>query len=169
MSAEHISKFAALYRKWWRLHLSEKLSSGTKNHQKKPINSSLVKDFRSAPLLKKAFLSSDEDQKGSFCRWRWLSSKFVRDVYKDEFHNYPQCGFWVEHNRTCFHFPKQRDTAVTWLKNCRYGVKLHPFNQSISHFSKQAKNFHATISLQVLIGSSNSIKFAYQTRGQSID
>ena len=99
----------------------------TTNKQQQNNQFLLVMDFRSAPLLKKAFLSIDEDQKGSFCKWRWLSSKFVKDVNKDEFHNDPQCGFWVEHYRTCFHFPKQRDTAVTWLKNCRYGVKLLQF------------------------------------------
>ena len=33
MSAEHRSKFAALHRQWIRLHMSEKLSSGTKNHK----------------------------------------------------------------------------------------------------------------------------------------
>ena len=26
--------------------------------------------------------------------------------------------------------------AVTWLKYCRYGVKLYPINQSHSYFSK---------------------------------
>ena len=32
--AEHIrSKFAALHRQWWRLHMSEKFSSGTKTHK----------------------------------------------------------------------------------------------------------------------------------------
>ena len=31
MSAEHRSNFAALQRQWWRLHMSEKFSSGTKN------------------------------------------------------------------------------------------------------------------------------------------
>ena len=31
MSAEHRSKFAALHHYWWRLHMSEKLSSVTKN------------------------------------------------------------------------------------------------------------------------------------------
>ena len=31
MSAEHRSKFAALHRQWWRLHMSYKFSSGTKN------------------------------------------------------------------------------------------------------------------------------------------
>ena len=30
MSAEHRSKFAAYYRQWWRLHMSEKFSNGTK-------------------------------------------------------------------------------------------------------------------------------------------
>ena len=30
MNAEHRSKFAALHRQWWRLHMSEKFSSGTK-------------------------------------------------------------------------------------------------------------------------------------------
>ena len=29
MSAEHRSKFVALHRQWWRLHMSEKFSSGT--------------------------------------------------------------------------------------------------------------------------------------------
>ena len=32
MSAEHRSQFAALHRPWYRLHMSEKFSSGTKNH-----------------------------------------------------------------------------------------------------------------------------------------
>ena len=31
MSDEHRSKFAALHRQWWRLHMSEKFSSGTIN------------------------------------------------------------------------------------------------------------------------------------------
>ena len=31
MSAVHMSKFAALNRQWWRLHMSEKFSSGMKN------------------------------------------------------------------------------------------------------------------------------------------
>ena len=30
MSAEHGSKFAALHRQWWRLHMSEIFSSGIK-------------------------------------------------------------------------------------------------------------------------------------------
>ena len=33
-SAEHRLKFAALHRQWWRLHMSEKLSSVTKNPNK---------------------------------------------------------------------------------------------------------------------------------------
>ena len=37
MSAEHRSKFAALYRQWWRLHFSEKSSSGTKNSKQTNI------------------------------------------------------------------------------------------------------------------------------------
>ena len=35
MSAEHRSKFAAHIRQWWRLHMSEKFSSGTINSIKK--------------------------------------------------------------------------------------------------------------------------------------
>ena len=31
MSAEHRSKLAAVHRQWWRLHMSEKFSSGMKN------------------------------------------------------------------------------------------------------------------------------------------
>ena len=31
MSAEHKSKFAAFHRQWWRLHMSEKFSSGMRN------------------------------------------------------------------------------------------------------------------------------------------
>ena len=31
VGAEHRSKFAALHRQWWRLQMSEKFSSGTKN------------------------------------------------------------------------------------------------------------------------------------------
>ena len=47
MSTEHSSKFAALHRQWWRLHMSEKFSSGTinptqnkqsKNSEKMDIN-----------------------------------------------------------------------------------------------------------------------------------
>ena len=37
MSAEHRSKFAAFHRQWWRLHMSEKFSSGTKNLKQKKI------------------------------------------------------------------------------------------------------------------------------------
>ena len=33
MSAVHRSKFAALHRQWWRLQMSEKFSSGTKNYK----------------------------------------------------------------------------------------------------------------------------------------
>ena len=35
VSAEHRSKFAALHRQCWHLHMSEKFSSGTKNNQTK--------------------------------------------------------------------------------------------------------------------------------------
>ena len=31
LNAEHKSKFAALHPQWWRLHMSEKFSSGMKN------------------------------------------------------------------------------------------------------------------------------------------
>ena len=34
VGVEQRSKFAAIHRQWWRLHMSEKLSSGTKNHKK---------------------------------------------------------------------------------------------------------------------------------------
>ena len=33
MSAEHRSKFASLHRQWWRLHMSEKFSTGAINHK----------------------------------------------------------------------------------------------------------------------------------------
>ena len=33
MTAEYRSKCAALHRQWWRFHMSEKFSSGTKNHK----------------------------------------------------------------------------------------------------------------------------------------
>ena len=33
MSAENRSKFAALHQSWWRLHMSEKFSSGMKNYK----------------------------------------------------------------------------------------------------------------------------------------
>ena len=35
ISAEQMSTFAALHRQWWRLHLSEKISSGTKSPNKR--------------------------------------------------------------------------------------------------------------------------------------
>ena len=41
MSAEHMSKFAALLRQWWRLHMSEKFSSGTKKPQTNEKENSL--------------------------------------------------------------------------------------------------------------------------------
>ena len=31
ISAEYMSKFEALHRQWWRLHMSEKFLNGTKN------------------------------------------------------------------------------------------------------------------------------------------
>ena len=31
ISADHRSNFAAIHRQWWRLQMSEKFSSGTKN------------------------------------------------------------------------------------------------------------------------------------------
>ena len=34
MSAKHRSKFAAFQREWWRLHMSENISYGTKNPNK---------------------------------------------------------------------------------------------------------------------------------------
>ena len=45
LSAYHRSKFAALHRQWWRLHMSEKFSSGTINSKKtktKPLLSLLL-------------------------------------------------------------------------------------------------------------------------------
>ena len=41
MSANHTSKFAALHRQWWRLHMSEKFSNGTINS--KQINKTKTK------------------------------------------------------------------------------------------------------------------------------
>ena len=38
ISAEHGSKFAALHRQWWRLHMSEKFSSGTITAYNQPTN-----------------------------------------------------------------------------------------------------------------------------------
>ena len=34
VSAQHRSKFAALHRQWWRLHMSKKFSSGTETLKK---------------------------------------------------------------------------------------------------------------------------------------
>ena len=34
----------------------------------------------------------------------------------------------------CLVFAQSNFTAVTWLKYCRYGVKLYPINQSIKFF-----------------------------------
>ena len=36
-SAEHRSNFAAIHRQWWRLHMREKFSSGTKNSKQTNI------------------------------------------------------------------------------------------------------------------------------------
>ena len=41
MSAEHRSKFAVLHRQWWRLHISEKFSNGTKKPEKQKKNITL--------------------------------------------------------------------------------------------------------------------------------
>ena len=38
ISAEHRSKFAAIHRQWWRLHMSEKFSSGTITAYNQPTN-----------------------------------------------------------------------------------------------------------------------------------
>ena len=38
MIAEHRSKFAALHRQWWRLHMSEKFSSETNKQTNKQTN-----------------------------------------------------------------------------------------------------------------------------------
>ena len=51
MSAEHRSKFAALRRQWWRLLMSEKFSSGTKNPtQTNKLNLYHRMDFKSFEL-----------------------------------------------------------------------------------------------------------------------
>ena len=42
-SAEHRSKVAALYRRWWRLNMSEKISTGTKNPKQTNQNKELIK------------------------------------------------------------------------------------------------------------------------------
>ena len=49
LSAEHRSKFAALHRNWWRLHTSEKFSSGTKNPQ---TNKQTNKQNKTKPLVR---------------------------------------------------------------------------------------------------------------------
>ena len=43
MSAEHRSKFAPLHRQTWRLHMSEKFSSGTINSKKNPNKQTIKK------------------------------------------------------------------------------------------------------------------------------
>ena len=51
MSAEHRSKFAALYRQWWRLHMSETFSSGTINSKQtnKQTNKHTKKESSAPP------------------------------------------------------------------------------------------------------------------------
>ena len=54
MSAEHTSKFAAIHRQWWSLHMSEKFSSGTINHKQtnwwpKVSKSNIHSDHNSNP------------------------------------------------------------------------------------------------------------------------
>ena len=44
MSAEQMSKYAALRLWWWRLHMTEKLSSGTKKKNKKQNNNKTQKN-----------------------------------------------------------------------------------------------------------------------------
>ena len=48
MSAKHRSKFTAFHRQWWRLHMSEKFLSGTKNHKqtiKQTNNESVISEI----------------------------------------------------------------------------------------------------------------------------
>ena len=57
MSAEHRSKFAALHRQWWRLHMSEKFANGTINPKqtnkqtKNQIDIVLQKEVNAAKLF----------------------------------------------------------------------------------------------------------------------
>ena len=50
MSVEHRSKFSVLHRQWWRLHISEQISSGTKN-PKQTNKYHLSKSFICLPFL----------------------------------------------------------------------------------------------------------------------
>ena len=58
ISAEHKSKFAALHRQLWRFQMSEKFSSGTKNHKE---TNNHVKDNNLLGELGTFFLVSEEE------------------------------------------------------------------------------------------------------------
>ena len=58
INAERRSKFAALHRQWWRLQISEKFSSGTKNSKQTRLNLIVWMDTHS-----KIFLSYEKPMK----------------------------------------------------------------------------------------------------------
>ena len=55
ISAEHRSKFAAHHRQWWRLQMSKKFSSGTKNSKQ-----------ISVPIFQKLYLFSNDVKIGIY-------------------------------------------------------------------------------------------------------
>ena len=85
MSAEYRSKFSALQRQWWRLHMSEKISSGKKKTKKQSSK------FTSIECLKinlksrtKAYKYQNAKLKGVSCIKRGKNAfwKGVRSPFK---------------------------------------------------------------------------------------
>ena len=84
-SAEQRSKFAALHRWWWRLHMSEKFSSGTKNNNKKTSfgeGDSIVM-FYSKTIKAKQWKHTDNNWL-YFSRTTWIISTVIYTKYSLE-------------------------------------------------------------------------------------
>ena len=75
MSAEHRSKFAALHRQWWRLYMSIKFSSETKNHKQTKNNSRRRYMIGILPIRRKNYVTINH----SNCHRRNFYSSTISD------------------------------------------------------------------------------------------
>ena len=82
MIAKHRSKFAALHQQWWRLHMSEKFLSGTKNPKQTIIIISLQTEVNNIESHTLQYLISNLTEIGYVFL---ISENFINDGMYNNF------------------------------------------------------------------------------------
>ena len=141
MSAEHRSKFAALHRWWWRLHLSEKFSSGTKKTTKHRFKDEIKTAYRTA-----AKMNGHSKHHLHMLRYRYLDGWGWVCIYKTPFFNfknacctddmnghndnlsYMRLWCWIKSNTI-----NQFNLSIQLLDTCRYDPIVLTYTYSMNN------------------------------------